>query len=187
MEENDNPETKKMKLSASLDKKKLLLILDNIGKEIDLSEVGVRIGDNTRRKLLVSSCSTQVIENMGAKDYSLEIEPLSSDEGYDLFRKGAFENGPESDIVKARAREISSDCRGLPLAINAVAGAMRFKKNEYEWSHALNSMRKRDVSIPKNLRAIDAELYQVLRWTCNELSEFHLKIFFSKLCSISRR
>lgn len=51
MEENDNAETKKMKLSASLERKKLLLILDNIGKEIDLSEVGVRIGDNTGSKL----------------------------------------------------------------------------------------------------------------------------------------
>ena len=167
-----------MKLSASLDKKKLLLILDNIGKEIDLSEVGVRIGDNNGSKLLISNRSTQVIEKMGAKDYSLEIEPLSSDEGWDLFRKGAFENGPENGIVEARAREIASDCRGLPLAINAVAGAMRFKKNEYEQSHALNSMRNRDASVPTNLRAIDAELYQVLRWTCNELSKFHLKIFF---------
>lgn len=64
------------------------------------------------------------------------------------------------------------------MAINAIVGAMRFKKTENEWSHALNSMRKRDASIPTNLRDIDAKLYQVLRWTYNELSKFHLKIFF---------
>ncbi len=36
--------------------------------------------------------------------------------------------------MKDRIREISSNCKGLPLAINAVVGAMNFKKTEDEWS-----------------------------------------------------
>lgn len=143
LEEAANAEAKKMKLSASLDSKRFLLILDNTGKEIDINEVGVKIGDDNGGKLLISSRNRDVIDKMGAKrDYSLEIETLSEEDSWHLFRRGAFENGVvPGKIGEDIARKIATNCKGLPLDINAVAVAMKSKEeSQLKWNDAFNLM-----------------------------------------------
>jgi hypothetical protein len=47
-----------------------------------------------------------------------------------------------------------------------------------KWSRALIMMKNADPSFPITHRTIDAELYQKLRWSYNDLSDPNLKICF---------
>jgi disease resistance protein RPS2 len=150
LEGSSDKDIRKMKLFEALGQKKFLLILDDMWHPIDLNEVGVKFGDHNRSKVLMSSRSRDVIRTMGASDdYSLKIQTLSTEEGWVLFRREAFTNGAvPKESIQAIARKIALECRGLPLALNVVAAAMRFKNTEDEWSRALNLMRKVDPSEP---------------------------------------
>ena len=87
---------------------------------------------------------------MGGIEYSRSIQPLCTEEGWELFRRGAFTSGVvlESNIEESIAREIAAECKGLPLAINAVAAALSWKKMNDEWSRALIMMKNADPSFP---------------------------------------
>jgi disease resistance protein RPS2 len=95
LEGSSDNDLRKMKLSESLGKKKFLLILDDMWRPIDLiNEVGVKFGDHNCSKVLMSSRKRDVIVAMGASDdYSLKIQPLSTEEGWELFRKSFYKWG----------------------------------------------------------------------------------------------
>jgi len=123
---------RKMELSALLGKIKFLLILDDMWRPIDLiDEVGMQFGDHNYSKVLMSSRSKEVIGMTGASDdYSLEIQTLSTEHSWVLFRREAFTKGvvPMGNI-EAIAKKLASECQGLPLALTVVAKAMSLKKN----------------------------------------------------------
>jgi Leucine-rich repeat (LRR) protein len=155
--------------------------LDDIWSPIDLiNEVGVRFGDDNPSKIIISSRKKEVIGRMGAIEYCLKIQPLSTEEGWELFRRRAFTNGvvTDSNIEEAIAKEIAAECKGLPLAINAVAAALSWKKTNDEWSRALIMMKNADPSFPITHDTIDAELYQKVRWSYDDLPHPNLKICF---------
>lgn len=181
LDETSSTEERKMRLYASLQKKKFLIVLDDIWTPIDLiNTVGIGFGSSNGGKIIISTRNREVIERMGTLQYSMIVDPLSTDEGWELFRRGAFTNGvvPESNIDEATAREIALECKGLPLAITVVAAAMSCKKTDDEWRRALTMMKIADPSFPTTHRTIDAELYQPLRWSYNDLSDPNLQICF---------
>lgn len=86
---------RKMKLFEALGEKKFLLILNDMWSPIDLiNEIDTKFKDYYCSKVLISTRSRDVIGTMGASDhYSLRIQPLSTEEGWVLFRREAFTNG----------------------------------------------------------------------------------------------
>lgn len=169
-----------MKLSALLGEKKFLLVCDDMWDPIDLvDEVGVKFGDHGCSKVLMSSRNLKVIFAMGAsEDYTKRIEPLSVDNGWELFSTRAFTNGvpPRENNIEGIAREMASECQGLPLALNTVAAAMRGKKTEDEWRRALYLMRKVDPSFWTSNSGIELGLYKPLKWSYDQLADGKLQI-----------
>lgn len=183
LEETSTVEQRKMRLYASLrqSKKKFLVILDDFWSSIDLQEeVGVGFGIDSQSKIIISSRNKNVIARMGELESSVEVCLLSKEEGWELFRSGAFRNGnvTGSNIEEAIARDIAKECKGLPLAINVVAAAMRSKKTNDEWSLALEMMKNADPAFPITHETIGAELYTKLKWSYNDLPDPNLKICF---------
>ena len=75
----------------------------------------------------------------------MKIEPFSTDEGWDLFSKLAFkevEGGHVPKKIENISRQVSSECKGFPLAINVIALSMIEKSNEDEWKLSLRKMQK---------------------------------------------
>jgi disease resistance protein RPS2 len=163
---------RKMKLSASLEKKRFLLILDDLWSKMDLNKVGVKFGRDKGSKVLISSRSRDVIKTMGASDYSLRMEPLSQRMGGSYLAEKLLQIGlfQEKDI-QTIAEEIAKECKGLPLALNVVAAALSSERDLNKWRDALAFMRNVDPSFPDTHSTIDAELYQRLRWSYNDLSD----------------
>jgi len=115
---------------------------------------------------------------MAENVYCMMIQPLSTEEGWELFRSRAFPNRAVPDNnLEAIARQIASDCKGFPLAINTVAAALALKRSADEWSRALVLMKNVDPSFPSTHRTLDAEIYQRLRWSYNDLPN-NLKMCF---------
>eukprot|EP00253_Pinus_taeda_P001156 PITA_01156 len=170
---------RKMKLYASLENSRFLLILDDLWSPIDLNKVGIKFGRDKGSKLLISSRSRDVIKTMAASDhYSLRMEPLSAEQGWELFSRKAFANGvaPGKEI-ETTAEEIARECKGLPLALNVVAAALFSETDISKWRNALQFMRNVDPTFPDTHSTIDKDLYQRLRWSYNDLPN-HLKSCF---------
>lgn len=64
------------------------------------------------------------------------------------------------------------------MAVNVVGAAMTHKKTEDDWDHALNLMRYADPNFPKFHKGIDAQLYQKLMYSYNDLPDHNLKCCF---------
>nr|ABR16444.1 unknown [Picea sitchensis] len=178
-EPSSSIDTRKMKLYASLEKKSFLLILDDLWSSVvDLNQVGVNLGHANSSKVLISSRYKYVVETMAANEYCMMVQPLSTEEGWELFRRRAFRNGAVPDNnLETIAREVASECKGLPLAINTVAAALARKKTAEDWRRALVLMKNVDPSFPSTHPTIDAELYQRVRWSYHDLPN-NLKMCF---------
>lgn len=111
---------RKRELSNYLKEKKVLLILDDVWNQIHMEEeLGIPLGNYKGSRVVISTRSKEVIRKMGANDdYSIQIKPLSMEEGWGLFGKVAFNasHAPKK-IVEDIAREIAEECKGLLLAI----------------------------------------------------------------------
>jgi hypothetical protein len=122
----------KMKLYAFLKKKKFLLILDDIWRPLDLQELGIGFGEDKGSKVVFAT-SIRDMALMEAEE-STEVEPLTKDEGWEMFERVAFRGGQAPDELKEYARLIADQCAGLPVAISVVAGEMRGKTTLDEWN-----------------------------------------------------
>ncbi|CAN1163021.1 Putative disease resistance protein RGA4 [Linum perenne] len=64
-----------------------------------------------------------------------ELKGLSESESWSLFREMAFEGGEVTSVNHERiGREIVEKCKGVPLAVRTIAGALLFRETESEWA-----------------------------------------------------
>ncbi|XP_034900475.1 disease resistance protein RGA2 [Populus alba] len=127
-------ESLKEKLERKIEKKKYLLVLDDVwdGKDGKDGEKWDRLKELLPRDAVGSKIVVTTRSHLIAK-FTSTIEPhvlegLSVDESWDLFRRKAFPQGQESGHVDERIREeIGKRCCGVPLVIKAIARLMSLK------------------------------------------------------------
>ncbi|KAG6772935.1 hypothetical protein POTOM_024365 [Populus tomentosa] len=129
---DDQLESLKTKLEEKIEKKKYLLVLDDVWDGEDDGEKWDRLKELlprdaagskivvTTRSLLIANCTSTIEPH--------DLKGLSVDESWDLFRRKAFPQGQESGHVDERIREeIGKRCCGVPLVIKAIARLMSLK------------------------------------------------------------
>ncbi|KAJ6915404.1 disease resistance protein RGA2-like [Populus alba x Populus x berolinensis] len=124
-------ESLKEKLERKIEKKKYLLVLDDVwdGKDGKDGEKWDRLKELLPRDAVGSKIVVTTRSHLIAK-FTSTIEPhvlegLSVDESWDLFRRKAFPQGQESGHVDERIREeIGKRCCGVPLVIKAIASEL---------------------------------------------------------------
>ncbi|PKI69828.1 hypothetical protein CRG98_009703 [Punica granatum] len=123
--------------------KKVLIILDDLWKELDLEEVGIPRG-NKGVKLLLTSRNQDVLSRKMDSLQNFSVQPLEVGEKRMFFRKmvGDIADDP---AVKSIAEEMVEKCSGLPLLLNALG--MRLKNsNHSHWEDELKQLsRSKDV------------------------------------------
>ncbi|KAF8111124.1 hypothetical protein N665_0076s0120 [Sinapis alba] len=99
-----------------LSKKRFVLLLDDIWRKVDLTEIG--------------------IPNPTSQNQ------WSTNDAWDLFKKKVGQNTLDihPDIPKI-ARKVAGACRGLPLALNVIGETMSCKKTTQEWYHAVDVLK----------------------------------------------
>ncbi|KAK8579129.1 hypothetical protein V6N12_069459 [Hibiscus sabdariffa] len=113
--------------------KKILVILDDVWKELNLADIGIPFGDNHKGcKVLLTTRLQHVCSRMGSQK-KIRLDVLPDDEAWTLFKHNACLNdvscyGELDDV----AQEVARECKGLPLAIVTIAKALR-EKDLDEW------------------------------------------------------
>ncbi|KAL5758677.1 hypothetical protein ACOSP7_021288 [Xanthoceras sorbifolium] len=158
---------------------KVLLILDNIWKGLDLETVGIPFGnDHPGCKLLLTARSIGVLSNDMNSLQNFSVGGLSEEEAWDLFKKVA---GAciEQHNLQSLAFDVAERCGGLPIAIVTIAKALK-DKQEHAWRNALRELQR--PSSENLVGSVAAEAYSCIRLSYNHLETDELKSMFL-LCS----
>ncbi|XP_027063745.1 probable disease resistance protein At1g61300 isoform X1 [Coffea arabica] len=127
--------------------KKFLLIIDDLWEAFSHQEVGIPCQEFSNSfKLVITTRSLSVCRGMETMR-EVEVELLSSEEAWDLFKHKVGEEVVSSLSIEAVAKEIAKECGGLPLAIATVGRALRKEYNVRQWRIALRELQNSTIRI----------------------------------------
>ncbi|KAL4388248.1 hypothetical protein GQ457_09G023300 [Hibiscus cannabinus] len=150
-------------LKSMKTKKNILVIVDDLWKEIKLETIGIPVGC----KILLTTRDQKVCTVMNCQK-KIQLRILSKEEGWDLFRANAgLKDGYSSSSLNDVAKEVADECKGLPLAIVTVAKALRGESLD-GWRAAYQRL--------KDSRHLDneqvfGEVYELLKFSYDYLNK----------------
>uniref|UniRef100_M1ATB1 Cc-nbs-lrr resistance protein n=1 Tax=Solanum tuberosum TaxID=4113 RepID=M1ATB1_SOLTU len=158
----------------------VLVILDDVWEALhDLEKLGIPSGSNHKHrcKVILTTRYRNVCEAMEAQKI-MEVGTLSEEEAWCLFKQKA---GDSVDVpsIHDTAKEVAKECKGLPLAIITVAGALK-GKDEPLWKDALKQLRDADT---RNIPGVHTKVYKPLRLSYDYLEIDEARYLFL-LCSL---
>jgi hypothetical protein len=118
-------------LRKRLQQEKILIVIDDIWKPLDLEAHGISFGDDKKGcKILLTSRFHNVLRNDMNTQKEFQVGVLSDNEARNLFQKivVGLTKTPE---IQATMEEIIKECAGLPIAITTVANCVE-KSGEHK-------------------------------------------------------
>ncbi|KAK9105817.1 hypothetical protein Scep_022661 [Stephania cephalantha] len=124
--------------------KRFLLVLDDVWNEDQekWSKMKAVLRFGAKGSSIVTTTRTEKVARMlGANPrHCHRLGGLSNEDCWSLFRERAFEDGGgEEPSLVSIGKEIVRKCGGVPLAVKAVGGLLRFKSEECEWLSVMKS------------------------------------------------
>ncbi|KAL3338458.1 hypothetical protein AABB24_027534 [Solanum stoloniferum] len=159
---------------------RILIILDDVWKALELGKLGIPSGSNHKHRCKVTFTTRfqHVCEEMGAQKI-MEVGTLSEEEAWILFRQKVGNSVDDPSLLDI-AKDVAKECKGLPLAIVTVAGALKKHKTKRLWDYALEELRGAEtINIPE----VHTEVYKPLRLSYDYLGSNEAKCLFL-LCSL---
>ncbi|KAG4974206.1 hypothetical protein JHK87_031027 [Glycine soja] len=158
---------------------RILVILDDVWEKLDFGAIGIPSTEHHKGcKILITTRSEEVCTMMDCHK-KIHLPILTDGEAWNLFQKKALVSEGASDTLKHLAREISDKCKGLPVAIAAVASSLKGKAEEV-WSVTLMRFTSsKPVNIGKGLQ----NPYTCLQLSYDNLDSEEAKSLFL-LCSV---
>ncbi|KAJ6314012.1 hypothetical protein OIU78_017630 [Salix suchowensis] len=135
--------------------KKLLVILDDVWKVVNLKEIGIPVGDDHRGcKVLLTSRDKDICSSMECQPLVF-LSILSENEAWALFKINAGLRDEDSNLNTV-AKKVARKCQGLPIALVTVGRALRGKSidgwevasTKLKNSQLQNMERNEDYHIP---------------------------------------
>ncbi|XP_022714536.1 uncharacterized protein LOC111274167 [Durio zibethinus] len=136
-------ETLLQKIHRSIERKKFLLVLDDVWTEDctkwEPLKHSLKCG-SPGSKILITTRKENVACIMGSTTL-FPLGQLSEEECWLLFSQMAFfgRTSEECKGLKDIGRKIANKCKGLPLAAKVLGGLLRFKKSREQWQSLLDS------------------------------------------------
>ncbi|XP_038992291.1 probable disease resistance protein At5g63020 [Hibiscus syriacus] len=162
---------------------RVLIILDDIWKKLDLAEVGIPFGSQHKGcKILLTSRNKTVLSNGMGATKTFQLGDLEDEEAWEFFKKMAGDSFESDRELKSTAIEVAKRCAGLSIAIATVARALQ-KQSLFVWNEALRQLQR---PYSENPSEISAEVYSAIELSINHLRGEDLKQVFL-LCSLLRR
>lgn len=158
--------------------KKILIILDDVWAKLDLATVGIPSdSDHMSCKILITTRRQHVCIAMGCQ-LRISLNTLNEEEGLALLKIHAGVDDSDSSMNDV-ANEVARECKGLPLAIVTVGGALK-EKCVNEWKAV---SRKLKNSMLVDVEEVDADVYACLKLSYDYLKGENNKLVFL-LCSL---
>ncbi|KAK6933599.1 NB-ARC [Dillenia turbinata] len=146
---------------------KVLVILDDLWKHLDLEAVGIPSPDKHKWcKIVITTREKDVCDQMDCRNNTYFVMVLSEEEGWYLFKKMAGDCVSSAEVEPV-AIEVAKECGGLPLAIVVVARALK-DKSPTRWKDALRQLR---ASAPTNIKGMHRDVYSRLQLSYDYLDE----------------
>ncbi|PHT82517.1 hypothetical protein T459_15532 [Capsicum annuum] len=89
--------------------------------------------ENKGSGILLTTRNTDVAHDAGTKNLSLQMDLMSPDESWNLFKSVAFANEELPSEFETIGKQIADECHGLPLTIAVVAGLLKSKRAIENW------------------------------------------------------
>ena len=174
-QEKDDDSRKAELLRERLKKeKKVLIIIDDIWKKVDLKARGISFGDDQKGcKILMTSRSRDVLDRDMDAEVIFPIGVLLENEATDFFRKvvgDLVETSEFQSIVVAVIRE----CGGLPIALTAVAHALKRETDREVWTDALQQLR---MANPMHIEGMHDKVYPSIKLSYDVLNKEAQSLF----------
>lgn len=160
--------------------RKLLIILDDVWRQLDLRDIGIPLGsDNGNCYVLITTRHSKVCKAMRCQQ-TIHLQTLTDKDALDLFlvHTRNSNDSPSSDL-KGLARDFVKECGGLPIAIVALASTLR-NWPLGEWKVALTTLQNSELlDVDEDL----VEVYKCLRLSYDNLRNPKAKQVFL-MCSM---
>ncbi|CAL0307550.1 unnamed protein product [Lupinus luteus] len=185
-EEDEAERARRLWLSLTNSEERILITLDGVWEKLDFKALGIPFGEDHKGcKVFLTTRRRQICHLMGC-NRQISLSLLSEEEAWTLFQKHA---GIIDDALNRLAREITNECKGLPVAIAAVASTLKGKAQS-DWEVALDRLREsRCVEVESglenphvclklsydNLRSKEAEQFFILCCLFPKDWEIHLE------------
>ncbi|CAI9779678.1 unnamed protein product [Fraxinus pennsylvanica] len=164
-EKTESGRAQRLYARLTYDNKRILLILDDVWKEIDLGTIGIPSKDDCKGlKVLFTTRNEDVCIDMGVQR-KFEVEVLSQEEAHKLFEHSADISNYTINVVNSTAHEVANECGGLPLALVTVGKALK-NKMPHKWRDALQQLQRSRVT---NLRGMHDLVYSRIELSYNYL------------------
>ncbi|XP_028771722.1 probable disease resistance protein At5g63020 [Neltuma alba] len=137
-------EEKSSKILHALERKKFVLLLDDVWERLDLNLVGVPhpTDSNSESKVLLTTRLKDVCAKMQAPE-PLKVDFLNEKEALELFHIKVTEETLNYDPrIRDLAKEMAAECKGLPLALIVVGIAMAGVEDVNVWECSKNKLTK---------------------------------------------
>uniref|UniRef100_A0A3Q7J940 AAA+ ATPase domain-containing protein n=1 Tax=Solanum lycopersicum TaxID=4081 RepID=A0A3Q7J940_SOLLC len=157
-----------------------LVILDDVWEALyDLEKLGISTcsNHNYRCKVILTTRLRPVCYIMKAQKI-MEIGTLPEEKAWMLFKE-KVDNSVDDPSLLDIAKNVSKECKGLPLAIITVAGALK-RKTKPSWEDALKKLCSADI---RNIPGVHARVYGPLRLSYDYIESDEARYLFL-LCSL---
>ncbi|KAL1825327.1 hypothetical protein DCAR_0313475 [Daucus carota subsp. sativus] len=158
---------------------KILVILDDVWREIPLDDIGIPTDDGCRVNILLTSRKEDACLRNNCK-HPVNITTLEVDKAWDLFRNTVGACQIDSLQDESLVKKVCKKCGGLPLLIHAVGKALQFTSHD-SWKDALRQLEKGKF---ENIAGIDSEVYACVKLSIDRLPDDAKSCLF--LCSLYR-
>ncbi|XP_004296158.1 PREDICTED: disease resistance protein At4g27190-like [Fragaria vesca subsp. vesca] len=158
-------------------KEKLLIIVDDVWERTELSKIGIPTYNELQKcksKVLLTTRRLNVCNAMKCHE-KISLKVLSDQDSWTLFVRNAGTISFEPTSFEKVARRVALECKGLPIALIAVARALGDEDQE-EWEKAANSLEQSQYVNPNH------EEDEENAFSCIRLSYDYLKNDDHKSC-----
>ncbi|KAK2432868.1 disease resistance protein RPV1 [Trifolium repens] len=167
-------ESGKVILKERLQHKRVLLVLDNVDKLVQLKSLcGNRDWFGPGSKIIITTRDRHLLKEHGV-DHIYRVKELEESESIELFNQCAFSQAtnPQEGFGEL-SRQLVTYSRGLPIALKALGGFLHGKE-VLEWKSVCSSLER--FSFP------DQEVLQALETSFDDLSDEAKQIFLDIAC-----
>ncbi|CAO2827696.1 unnamed protein product [Amaranthus hypochondriacus] len=155
--------------------KKYILMLDDVWQRIDLLQVGIPLLDDHNHGKVIFTTRSEEICGLMQANRKIKVTCLSWETSWALFKEKVGEDALNSHHDIPRLAElVAKECDGLPLALITIGRAMRCRKTPYEWSHALQMLKK----YPSKFSGMGEHVLPVLKFSYDYLPDPTIKQCF---------
>ncbi|XP_004310281.1 PREDICTED: disease resistance protein At4g27190-like [Fragaria vesca subsp. vesca] len=163
-------------------KEKLLIIVDDVWERTELSKIGIPPYNELQKcksKVLLTTRRLNVCNDMKCHE-KIALKLLSKKDSWNLFQRNAGTISFESTSFEEVARKVAGECKGLPIALIAVARALRDEDQE-EWEKAAERLKQSQYVNP-NYQEDEENAFRCIRLSYDYLKNEDHKSCFLLCC-----